>query len=562
MSVTRSTAALGAVALALTLSACAESKRETTTSTSGGSGSAAAADGGTFTFGAAGAPKLLDPFYATDGETFRPARQIFDTLVTFKPGTAEVAPSLAEKWEPSSDGKTWTFTLKSGVKFTDGTEFNAEAVCKNFERMYDQTGDGQNPSASAYWQDNFGGFKDGKTPSLYKSCEAKDATTAVIALNSVTSKFPAVLGLPSFSMQSPTAMDKYKANEVKAQGEGFTYSEYATKHPTGTGPFKLESYDEANKTITLVRNDDYWGEKAKISKLVFKIIPDESVRRQELQGGSIQGYDFPNPVDWKSLEDAGNQVMIRPAFNVMYLGFNAGANPKLKDLKVRQALAMAINREQIVKTQLPEGAKVASQFIPDTVAGYNKSVQPIAYDQAKAKALLAEAGASDLSIDFWYPSEVTRPYMPAPQQIFEAIRSDWEKIGVKVNPVTKPWNGGYLDQVDNGKAPAFLLGWTGDYNTPDNFIGTFFGSTNNRFGLSNYDFGDTLVKTLKADDAIVDEAARTKAYEEINAKLVEEYLPAVPISHSPPAMVLAKGVSGITPSPLTDERFKDVTVSK
>lgn len=558
MSVTRSTAAVGAIAIALTVSACAESKRDTTSS----SGGTAAASGDTFTFGAAGAPKLFDPFYASDGETFRPARQIFETLISFKPGTADVAPGLAEKWDKSADGKTWTFTLHKNMKFTDGTALDAAAVCKNFERMYDQTGDGQNPSASSYWQDNFGGFKDGKAPSLYKSCEAKDATTVVLALNSVTSKFPALLGHTAFAMQSPTAMDKYKANEVKAQGEGFTYSEYAMKHPTGSGPFKLESYDEANKTITLVRNDDYWGEKAKVAKLVFKIIPDESARRQELQAGSIQGYDLPNPVDWKSLQDAGNQVMIRPAFNILYLGFNAGMNPKLKDLKVRQALAMAINRDQIVKTQLPEGAKVASQFMPDTVTGYNKTLQPIPFDQAKAKALLAEAGASNLSIDLWYPSEVSRPYMPAPQQIFEAIRSDWEKIGVKVNPVTKPWNGGYLDQVDNGKAPAFLLGWTGDYNTPDNFIGTFFGSLDNRFGLKNYDFGPELVKTLHADDAIIDEAARTKAYEEINAKLVQDYLPAVPISHSPPALVLAKGVSGVTPSPLNDERFPNVTVSK
>src|SRR4029079_5916681 len=93
---------------------------------------------GTFTFGAAGAPKLFDPYYATDGETFRVSRQIFDTLVGVKPGTAELAPGLATSWEPSSDGLNWTFTLRDGVKFTDGTPFNADAVCKNFERMFDQ----------------------------------------------------------------------------------------------------------------------------------------------------------------------------------------------------------------------------------------------------------------------------------------------------------------------------------------------------------------------------------------------------------------------------------------
>ncbi|WP_226347182.1 ABC transporter substrate-binding protein [Agilicoccus flavus] len=304
----------------------------------------------------------------------------------------------------------------------------------------------------------------------------------------------------------------------------------------------------------------YWGEKPTLSKIVFKIIPDETVRRQELQAGSIQGYDFPNPVDWEALKSEGNQVMVRPAFNVLYLGFNATKNPKLKDLKVRQALMMAVNREQIVKTQLPDGAKAASQFIPDTVEGYNSSLQVPAHDTAKAKAMLTEAGAAGMTLDVWYPSEVTRPYMPAPQKIFEAIRTDLEAAGVKVNPVTKPWNGGYLDQVDAGQAPAFLLGWTGDYNTPDNFIGTFFGDTTNRFATKNYPWGPTLSKALQAADSEPDQAKRKTMYEKLNQQIMTEYLPAAPISHSPPALVVGKNVSGITPSPLTDEKFWQVKV--
>lgn len=380
-------------------------------------------------------------------------------------------------------------------------------------------------------------------------------------LNRVTSKFPALLGLSSFAMQSPTAMDQYKANDVKAQGEGFVFSEYATKHPTGTGPLKFESYDQANGTISLARNEEYHGTKAKLSKLIFRIIPDESTRRQELQAGSIQGYDFPNPVDWEALKGEGHKVEVRPAFNVFYLGLNAKANPELKDLKVRQAIQHAINREQIVQTQLPEGAKAATQFIPETVAGYNKSLQVAPYDPEKAKQLLKEAGAEGLTLKFWYPSEVTRPYMPAPQRLYEAMRTDLEAVGIKVQPTTKPWNGGYLDQVDAGQAGAFFLGWTGDYNTADNFIGTFFGDTENRFKTSEYPWGEDLSAALKDADGTVDEAERAKKYEDINAKIMQEYLPAIPISHSPPAIALAKGVEGVTPSPLTDEKFDQVTVS-
>jgi peptide/nickel transport system substrate-binding protein len=143
--------------------------------------------------------------------------------------------------------------------------------------------------------------------SLYKSCEAKDESTAVInGITRYTSDFPTILlTLDSFSMQSPKA-SRGDANNVQKEGEGFKYPAYVMA-PVGTGPYKLDKYDEANKTITLVATTMFWGEKAKTAKLVFKIIPDESTRRQELEAGSIDAYDLPNPVDWKGLEDEGNR---------------------------------------------------------------------------------------------------------------------------------------------------------------------------------------------------------------------------------------------------------------
>ena len=543
-----------ATTLALTLAACAQSERTSgTDQTTGGDTKA------TFTFGAAGAPEVFDPFYASDGETFRVTRQMFEGLVGIKAGTADIEPELAEKWEPSQDGKSWTFSLRKGVKFTDGEAFNAAAVCYNFDRMFDQ-----NEVAAAgpaeYWSGTMGGFKSDAANSLYKSCEAKDDSTAVINITHPTSKFPTALSLDSFSMQSPKALKAGDANNVTKQGEGFGYPAYS-KSPVGTGPYKLEKYDEANKTITLVRNDDYWGEKAKTAKITFKIIPDESTRRQELKAGSIDGYDLPNPVDWKGLKDDGNNLLVRPAFNILYLGLNPEKNPKLKDLKVRQALYYALNRDQLVKTQLPEGATVATQFMPETVDGYNKSLEPYAYDPEKAKSLLKEAGAEGMTLTFAYPSEVSRPYMPNPQKIHDALRSDLEKVGIKVNVVTKPWNGGYLDSVDNGQFDAWLLGWTGDYNAPDNFIGTFFGSlASNDFHTKATSYGKTLSEDLVKDDAIVDQAARTAAYEKLNQQIMEEYLPGLPLTHSPPALVVGPEVQGVVASPLTAETFSEVTV--
>ncbi|CCI52039.1 ABC transporter substrate-binding protein [Nostocoides jenkinsii] len=545
------------------MAGCAKSDRTTDSNTASGSSSAGSGGGtasDTFTFGAAGAPEVFDPYYASDGETFRITRQIFQGLLGIKPGTADPQPELAESWEPSKDGLSWTFKLRQGVKFTDGEVFNAAAVCYNFERMFDQNEVAQAGPAE-YWAYTMLGFKGSETESLYKSCEAKDDSTAVINLTRYTSDFPILLTLESFSMQSPKALKDGDANNVQKEGDGFKYPAYAMA-PVGTGPYKLSKYDEANKTITLVRNDDFWGDKAKTANLVFKVIPDESTRRQELEAGSINAYDLPNPADWKGLEEKGNQVLVRPAFNILYMGLNPEKNDKLQDIRVRKAIYMALNRDELVQTQLPEGAKVATQFMPDTVAGYNTALQPMKYDPEAAKALLKEAGAEGMTLQFAYPSEVSRPYMPDPQKIHDALRANLEAIGIKVDVVTKPWNGGYLDGVDNGLFDAWLLGWTGDYNSANNFIGTFFGSDVNDFHTWKTDFGKTLSKELDDANGIVDEGERTTAYEAVNKKIMEDYLPGLPISHSPPALVVGKGVEGLTASPLTAEMFDTVTVTK
>lgn len=402
-----------------------------------------------------------------------------------------------------------------------------------------------------------GGFGD---DALYDGCTAEDEKTVVLKVKRATSRFPAMLSLASFSMQSPKALKEGKANDVKTQGEGFVYPKNS-EQPVGTGPYLFEEYDEANKTVTLVRNDDYWGEKAKNAKIVFEIIPDESTRRQELEAGSIDGYDLPNPVDWKDLESDGNQVEIRDAFNVLYLGLNPESNPKLKDVKVRQAINHAIDREALVKSQLPEGAEPASQYMPEAVSGYNKDLDPYPHDVAKAKSLLKEAGAEGLTLQFAYPSEVSRPYMPNPQKLHEAIAGDLEEAGITVKKTTKPWNGGYLDNVDAGNYDAWLLGWTGDYDSADNFIGTFFGNAKqNDFKTVAGGYGEELAKELQEADSTVDEDERATKYEEINKKIAEEYVPGAPISHSPPAIVVGEDIDGLVTSPLTAEEFSTVTV--
>ena len=447
------------------------------------------------------------------------------------------------------------------MKFHDGTSFDAAAVCYNFERMYTTTGAGR--TKAEYWSDNFGGFKDetddkGPVASLYKSCDAPDAGTAVFKLTAVTSKFPAILGLPSFAIESPTALKQYDATNVTAEGESYKYPAYALEHPTGTGPFKFVKYDTANNQVELTRNEDYWGEKAKLKTLIFKIIPDETVRKQELQAGTINGYDLPSPADWDQLKTDGFNVLIRPAFNVLYMGLDPKRNPLLLDLRVRQAIAYALNREEFVTSQLAEGAEVAQEFYPKSVEGWTDTVQQYPYDPQKAKDLLAAAGASNLTLDFWWPSEVTRPYMPNPQAIFQAFSADLKAVGITVNEIVKPWRGGYLDGVQTQEADMYLLGWTGDYNSAGNFIGSFFSNPKGEFGTEYYPWGQTLTDELAAADAEPDAAKRAPMYTALNVKLMGEYLPGIPISHTPAALVVSANVQGMIPSPLTDERFLTV----
>jgi peptide/nickel transport system substrate-binding protein len=545
-------AALTAGLLAITLAACATSERDD--GAAGGTGEA----GGTMVFGAPGAPDMFDPIFATDGETFRPARQMYDTLITYAQGTSDLAPGLATEWAPNADGTEWTFTLREGVTFHDGTPFDAAAVCFNFDRWFNFSTEAAQ-SQAIYYSDTFEGFANnlaGGGDPVYNSCAATAPNTAVITLNRNKGAFPAAFGLTSLSISSPTALAQYNADTIEQSGEAFTYSEYANDHPTGTGPFKYESFDRAAGTVTLVRNDQYWGEPAQLERLIFRVIPDENARRQELQAGTIDGYDLPSPADWQSLKDAGNQVLVRPPFNILYLGINQTNNPALQDIRVRQAIGYALDRESLVRNQLPEGATVATQFMPDTVAGYADDLQPIPYDPERARQLLAEAGQANLTLNFYYPTEVTRPYMPNPTNIFTALSENLRQVGITVNPVAQPWNGGYLDSVNvNGVQDLHILGWTGDYNDAGNFVGTFFGRAKPEFGFTN----DALFSELAAADATVDVAAKDAAYEQANRDIMA-YLPAIPISSSPPAIVVSEAVTGLIPSPLTDERF--LTVSK
>ena len=539
--------------IALLAGACSKSGTSTTTGTT-----AAPKAGGTLVFGASADPTSMDGAYVSDGESFRVIAQLFETLVTNKPGTTEVAPSLAKSWSASTDGLTWTFNLQTGVQFHDGTAFNGAAVCYNFERWYHFKGVQQSPSISYYWSTVFGGFATQDDPSVpagstYKSCTAPDAATAVITLTERSSSFLAGLAVPAFSIASPDALQKYGADKVTGSGDQPKFEgDFGTQHPIGTGPFKFSSYTP-NDSVVMVRNDSYWGTKAKLDKLIVKTISDGAARRQALESGEIQGYDNVAPADISGLQTQF-QVLERPAFNVGYVGFNQ-AKPPLDNPKIRQAIAYALNRPALVTAKYPPGAEVAKEFMPPQLFGYAKDVTTYDYNLQKAKDLIAESGVANPTLEFWYPTNVSRQYMPDPAANFQAFQADLTAAGFKVVPKSAPWKPDYNRAVNAGDAQVYLLGWTGDFGDPDNFVGSFFRTPQPAWGFKNQQVFDA----LNAARIETDQAKRTTLYQAAN-KLIMDFLPGVPYVHTKPALAFTKAVHGFVPSVVANDIFAPVSL--
>ena len=221
--------------------------------------------------------------------------------------------------------------------------------------------------------------------------------------------------------------------------------------------------------------DGYWGDKAKIETVIFKPIADGPARKQALQAGEIQGYDLVDPADLDALKSEGFQLLERPAFNVGYVGFNT-AKPPLDNPKIRQADRLRAQPPGPRHGEVPAGlrgregvhAAGAVRLLRDRSRTYP-------YDVEKAKALIAESGVANPTLEFWYPTNVSRPYMPDPAANFQAFKADLEAAGFTVE--TKSRRRGTRTTstpVNTGKAGLYLLGWTGDFGDPDNFVGTFF----------------------------------------------------------------------------------------
>lgn len=521
------------------LAGCAESQRVT-----GGQD--------TLVFGVAGEPTTMDPAFDTGGATYTVTNQIFEGLVSTAPGTADPKPGLATSWEVRDGARTFDFRLRGGVRFQDGTPFDAKAVCYNFDRWYHFPESVQSPELTYYYGYLFGGFAAGSNSgqAIYKSCEVRDEHNVRITLTQPFAGLIDAMTMPSFYMQSPTALERWQ----DASAANVHTTEYSTSHPVGTGPFAFGSWKRGDR-ITLVRNDDYWGEKAKVEKVVAVKIDDTRARVTALRNGEVDAIDLIGPADVEPLEDAGFKVVSRPAFTILYLGFNQ-MRPPLDDVRVRQAVAHAIDKRALIQTSLPESSEPATQFLPPSVRGWTDDVPDYEYNPDKARELLEQAGALGKTIEFNYPAQISRPYLPSSDDTFNVLRSQLEAVGLKVKPSADVWSPDYIDKIygtaDHG---IHVLGWIGIANIADSFIGLAFGLPAPEWGFDDPE----LFKRLSEAKRLPDLEQQTAAYEDISRDIME-LVPGVPLAHVPSMLAFAPGVSGFEPSPLTGESWSTISM--
>jgi len=518
----------------------------------------------TFVVGAEGDPVLLDPSLVSDGTSLRVTYQIFEGLVRNKPGTLKIEPALATGWKASKNGLVWTFPLRKGVTFTDGTPFNSAAVCANFTRWWYRPTQLQGDDISYYWNTVFGGYAkpapggNGPDKSLYRGCKTKGQYKVELILSRRSTSFLGALALANFGIASPTALKKYQADAgtVGSDGQFRPSGTFATTHPIGTGPYMLQSWKIGDKLV-LVRNPKYWGTKARTKTVIVRPISDTTARVQALQTGEIDFANNLTPQDAAVVKGNKNlKLQYRPAFNVGYVGMNQKIGP-LSKFKVRQAVAYGLDRKSVVGAFYGGQGQLADQFLPPLVEGYaKKGIPQYTYNPTKAKQLLQEAGEKlPVTLEFWYPTDRPRGYMPDPPRNFQAFTASLEKSGFKIVPHPGQWRGGYVSGVNGGQAQLFLFGWTGDFGDPANFLNVHFGQFNSQFGFNNA----KLFSLLTRADQETDVEKRTLLYQQASV-MVMQLLPMVPYVHSTVPVGLRKNITGYRMSPVELEKFDSVVV--
>jgi peptide/nickel transport system substrate-binding protein len=528
--------------LSLLLVACSG---EGTSNSEGGSEKDSKDKETTLVFGRGADSYTMDPQDANEIETWRVTKNIYETLVEYDKETTDVIPKLAKDWNISDDGKTWTFHLQEGVKFHDGTDFNAEAVVYNFERMMDPQHPARHSGSFSVYRGMFNGFK-GEGSSI-EQVNAVNENTVEFKLVEPQANFLSNLGMHAFGIISPAALEEF--------------GEKINENAVGTGPFKFVSWNP-NDSVTLVKNEEYWvPDLPKLDKVIYKVIPDNSARLTALKNGELDIMVSLNPSDLSSVESDSNlNIVLRPPLNVGYLSINNLKEP-FDNPKVRQAINHAVDKQGIADAYFYGLADPVKNMLPSSSWAYNDDIEDYAYDLDKAKALLAEAGyPNGFDLEFSVTAN-SRIYMQQPTKMVEAMKSSFEKIGINVKVVTLEWPT-FLDQIRSGEHSIALIGWVGDNGDPDNFLYSTLSKNNAIKGSAqNHTFymNDEVSDLLMQAKFVIDQEERTEIYKKVQ-ELVHEDAPMAPLVEVKEAVVTGNYVQGYFPHPTGAENMYEVTL--
>ncbi|WP_277584080.1 glutathione ABC transporter substrate-binding protein [Psychrobacillus antarcticus] len=432
----------------------------------------------------------LDPHFITDIPSANVVHgKVYETLVAFDKDM-NITAKLAKKWEPIDD-LTWEFTLNEGINFHDGTPFNAEAVKVTFDRLLD-------PATGSPQKDKLG---------MISEVVVKDDTHVIIKLSEPYAPLLSILASNEGSIISPKSIKE-------------TPEQLAT-HPVGTGPFIFDSW-KSGQEIKLNKNEEYWGEKVKIDSVQFKVVPEDVTRLAMIESGEAHISDQVPVTEIERIENSDSMKLFRTeGLAVEYVGFNTTKAP-FDNVKVRQAVSHAIEREAIIDGVYNNVGTLANVAMSPKVFGYSEDVKAYSYDVNKAKALLKEAGFDNgIKIKLLTSDRKERINMA------EVIQSQLKGIGVEVEIQVMEY-GSYIQEVDSGDHQMFIGGWgnatgDGDYNQYNLFHSASIGSPGNHFYYQN----PVIDKLIEQGRVEIDPVKREEIYKEAMQIEIDEavYVP-------------------------------------
>ena len=496
---------------------------------------AAAQPAGTLVVGLVAEPVNLDPAQVTDLNSNRVGRRLVETLVTFPDESTQIVPGLAESWTVSKDGLRYTFKLRKGISFHDGTPLNAEAVKFSIERQINAEHPfnklGKYPFANYF----FGNVK---------AVEVVDPSTVEFVLKEPRASFLAILTAGAASIVSPTAVKKLGVD-------------YALQ-PVGTGPFRYVAWDRGQRVV-LERNAQYWKSPVKVERVIYRPIVEDQTRLTELLTGALDLIVGTPPDFVAQLENNPKVTLLKQVgAHVWYLGINNQKKP-FDDKRVRQALNYAVNKEAIVRDVLKgTGSMSAGPVLPGTW-GADAGLKPYPYDPERARKLLADAGyPGGFTTSMWVPESGSG--MQSPVAMATVMQSNLKAVGVNVTLQTFEW-GAFIAKLRSKEQELFALSWMAGNEDPDMVMYPLLHSSQWTPGGPNRALykSDTFDELLHQARLTTDQAKRAELYRQAQRVLADDP-PWIFVDHEIQTAVHSKRVQGFKLHPSFDLRVETISL--